>query len=118
MLPEKATFCFDIDGVIATIVPDNDYTLAAPIPGTVSLINRLFDAGHTIVLHTARGSLTGIDWRALTIRQLDAWGVRYHKVQFGKPAADFYIDDKLVSIAELSALAAAIPERAGAPSPG
>jgi CMP-N,N'-diacetyllegionaminic acid synthase len=115
MLPEKATFCFDLDGVIATIVPNNDYTLAAPIAETVSLINRLFDAGHTIILHTARGSLTGIDWRSVTIQQLDAWGVRYHKVQFGKPAADFYIDDKLISVADLSALAAAVSERAGTP---
>jgi dTDP-glucose 4,6-dehydratase len=117
MLPDKSTFCFDIDGVIATIVPNNDYSLAAPIAETVDLINRLYDAGHTIVLHTARGSLTGIDWRALTIQQLGAWGVRYHKVQFGKPAADFYIDDKLISVAELSALAAALSGRAGAPSP-
>jgi CMP-N,N'-diacetyllegionaminic acid synthase len=117
MLRDKATFCFDIDGVIATIAPNNDYNLAGPIAETVGLINQLYDAGHTIVLHTARGSLTGIDWRALTIHQLDAWGVRYHKVQFGKPAADFYIDDKLISVAELRALAAAVPERAGAPSP-
>jgi len=30
----------------------------------------------------------------LTKEQLDGWGVRYHQLFLGKPAGDFYIDDK------------------------
>ena len=29
-----------------------------------------------------------------TKEQLDGWGVRYHQLFLGKPAGDFYIDDK------------------------
>ena len=105
------TFCIDIDGVIASIVPDNDYRKAAPLERTIASINRLFDAGHRIVLFTARGSKTGIDWRDLTRRQMRDWGVRHHELNFGKPAADYYVDDRNLSIEQLLDVAA----RDGAP---
>lgn len=92
------TFCFDIDGVIATITQDNDYNLAKPRQEMIDQINRLHASGHTIILNTARGFLTGIDWEITTIEQLNLWGVNYHKIYFGKPAADFYIDDKMLSM--------------------
>ena len=98
------TFCFDIDGVVMTRVPGNDYRLATPVGAAVDLVNALFAAGHRIVLHTARGSLTGIDWRETTIAQLRAAGVRYHEVLFGKPAADFYIDDRAMPLDALAEL--------------
>jgi len=37
------TFCLDIDGVIASITPANQYNIARPITGTVSLINYLVE---------------------------------------------------------------------------
>jgi hypothetical protein len=46
---------------------------------------------------TARGSGTGIDWRKKTEEQLEAWGVKYHQLWFGKPSADIYIDDKTIN---------------------
>lgn len=91
-------FCFDIDGVIASITRNNDYKLAMPRQDMIDQINRLYKTGHTIILNTARGFVTGIEWQDLTIKQLKLWGVNYHKIYFGKPAADFYIDDKMLSM--------------------
>ena len=98
----KRTFCFDIDGVIASIAPDNDYRKSSPITDTVRLINRLFENGHRIVLFTARGSMTGIDWEPTTAMQMREWGVPYHELRFGKPAADFYIDDRMACLDDVS----------------
>jgi CMP-N,N'-diacetyllegionaminic acid synthase len=98
---EKKTFCFDIDGVIATIAPGNRYELAAPNIPVIRAINFLYERGHKIILFTARGYVTGIDWEEATREQMNAWGVRYHELILGKPAADYYIDDKLLSIEQL-----------------
>jgi CMP-N,N'-diacetyllegionaminic acid synthase len=95
------TFCFDIDGVIATLVPGNDYKLSRPRRDIIAIVNRLYDAGHRIVLNTARGGMTGIDWSELTAEQMTNWGVRHHQLTLGKPAADFYIDDRAISLTEL-----------------
>lgn len=38
--------------------------------------------------------MTGVDYKALTEGQLRKWGLKYHRLEFGKPAADKYIDDK------------------------
>jgi len=100
----RKIFCFDIDGVIATITPENQYNMAQPIHETIDLINSLFDQEHQIILFTARGSATGINWEKTTAEQIKTWGVKYHKLLFGKPAADYYIDDKLVSIDQLKSL--------------
>lgn len=100
-MKREKVFCFDIDGVIATIVPDNNYEHAQPIWDTIHIINELYQSGHRIILLTARGSTTGIDWRVTTENQLRSWRVRYHSLAFGKPAADFYVDDKAVPVDQL-----------------
>ena len=93
------TYCLDIDGTLCTTAAA-DYETAVPIPEAVAAVNTLYDAGNRVILLTARGSVTGIDWRELTERQLREWGVRYHELFFGKPAADIYIDDRAISAAE------------------
>ncbi|MGE5373167.1 MAG: hypothetical protein ACM3QZ_14410 [Solirubrobacterales bacterium] len=90
-------YCFDIDGTICTNT-DGDYPNAEPYPEVVAEVNRIFEAGHTIYLHTARGSTTGIDWRELTEKQLREWGLLYHVLYMGKPTADVYIDDKAINV--------------------
>lgn len=97
-----SVFCVDIDGVLATLVADNCYDQALPIAPTIATVNALFDAGHQIVLFTARGTKTGIDWRETTERQMREWGVRYHRLVFGKPAADYYVDDRALRPGELA----------------
>ncbi len=99
-------FVVDIDGIIATLTPRNDYSLALPISNNITLINQLYDLGNTIILFTARGTLTGQDWKAVTREQLAKWGVKYHELCFGKPAADYYIDDRFIQINELEKLLA------------
>lgn len=103
-VPKGKTFCCDIDGVLATLVPNHDYTLAGPLPENIRRINRLHAAGNRIVLFTARGSMTGLDWTELTRRQMREWGVAHHELRLGKPAADYYIDDRMLSLAALAAL--------------
>jgi hypothetical protein len=87
------TYCFDIDGTIFD-TPGIDYENSRPINHRIELVNRLYEQGHRIKIFTARGSATGKDWRQLTERQLEEYGVRYHELILGKPSADFYVDDK------------------------
>ncbi len=98
------TFCFDIDGVIMTLVNVMDYSLAKPIHETVALINTLYERGHHIILFTARGYITKMDWTEVTVRQMKEAGVKYHELKFGKPAADFYIDDHNADISLIESL--------------
>lgn len=102
-MPAGRTFAFDLDGVIATLVPDDDYRLAEPHSSVVALVNRLHEAGNRVVIHTARGSQSGRDWSATTLEQLHRWGVRHDELRFGKPAADFYVDDRAIPLGTLVA---------------
>lgn len=94
-------FVFDIDGVIATIVPGTNYESAEPNIPMIKLINKLYDMGNEIVIFTARGYVTGIDWLEVTKKQFEDWGLKYHELHFGKPNADYYVDDKFIDMKEL-----------------
>lgn len=92
------TFVFDIDGVIATLRESLDYDQAGPNDKMIRIVNKLYDLGNRIVLFTARGYVTKIDWRAVTEKQMNAWGVKYHELHMGKPNADYYVDDKFLDM--------------------
>lgn len=77
-------------------ITERDYQQAKPILANIEKVNRLYQ-NNQIIIWTARGTKTGKDWRSLTISQLDAWGVLYHKLEFGKPAFDILIDDRCVN---------------------
>lgn len=98
---KNKTFCFDIDGVIAKLSPNNDYNLCEPNQHIIDKINALYE-NNTIIIFTARGSKTYIDWQKVTVEQLDKWKVKYHTLKFGKPAADFYIDDRMLAINKIN----------------
>ena len=87
-------FFIDIDNTICTLDRPMDYASARPIKKAVQKVNALYEAGHFIVFWTARGTVTGKDWRALTEEQLGCWGLKYHQLMFGKPDFDIFIDDK------------------------
>ena len=86
-------YCFDLDGTICA-TDGLDYSKSQPFPERVFHINRLYDEGHYVIVFTARGTLTSIDFTPLTESQLRLWGLKYHELILGKPAADIYIDDK------------------------
>lgn len=74
-----------------------DYTKAIPIEEAITKANMLFDSGHTIIYWTARGTVSGIDWKDVTVEQFKKWGVKYHELKFGKPNYDIFIDDKNIN---------------------
>lgn len=90
-------FCFDLDGTLCTLT-DGNYLLAEPINDRIEKVNLLFEEGNKIIINTARGFVTGIDWEKTTKSQLEKWGVKYNELYIGKPAADYYIDDKSLEI--------------------
>jgi CMP-N-acetylneuraminic acid synthetase len=110
-LPEGRTFAFDMDGVLATLVADGDYTVARPNTPAVSLVKQLKAAGNRIVVYTARGGKTGRDWGETTKRQLQSWGVPHDELLFGKPPADYYVDDRMLSLATLEAWVRSCPQK-------
>ena len=91
-------FVFDIDGVIAKLEPNNNYKLSEANTSMIEVVNKLYDMGNEIILFTARGYVTGMDWSEVTKSQLSKWGVKYHELHFGKLNADYYIDDKFIDM--------------------
>lgn len=97
-------YVFDIDGTICNTL-GNDYYNSQPILNRIEQVNLLFEEGHRIIFHTARGmgssgenvEIANSLWRDLTLRQLKQWNVKYHALFFGKPSGDLYIDDKGLS---------------------
>ena len=95
--------CFDIDNTFAMHHDDmEDYVMdSKPDFEMIEQINRLHDLGYEITLYTARKmESSGHDIGRATARAkgtfewLDKYGVKYHKIYFGKPNADMYFDDK------------------------
>lgn len=86
-------YIFDLDGTLCTNNPI--FIKAKPLKDRIEKVNDLYDQGHTIIIDTARGSLTGINWKRTTEGQLKRWGVKYHELRTGvKFYGDQYIDDK------------------------
>jgi len=89
------TYCFDLDSTLC-FTNGTDYENSKPIVNRVMKVNQLYIEGHFIKIYTARGSETKIDHSALTKHQLLTWGLKFHELHFGKPFANFYIDDKAI----------------------
>jgi histidinol phosphatase-like enzyme len=92
-----SVYVFDLDGTLCK-TPEGRYYDATPIKGRIKKVNKLYDQGHTIIVDTARGSETGVDWLNYTGKQLEKWGLKFHMLYAGrKPYGHFYVDDKAVS---------------------
>jgi hypothetical protein len=88
------TYCFDLDGTLCTNT-EGDYENSTPFVERINVVNKLYDDGNTILIDTARGATTKIDWYDVTKKQLDLWGVKYSILRVGiKLNADIFIDDK------------------------
>lgn len=97
--------CIDLDGVICEIrKPDQTYAEVEPLVGAVERIRALKEAGHYIIILTARHSKTCQGNLGLilarqgltTFQWLDKYSIPYDEIHFGKPWADIYIDDNAV----------------------
>jgi capsule biosynthesis phosphatase len=98
----KYRFCFDIDNTLVTYPKiAGDYSTVEPIQRVINFSNFLHSQGHTIILHTARRMKTHMgnvgrvqsDIAKVTLDSLDRFGIKYDEIYFGKPYANFYIDD-------------------------
>lgn len=97
--------CFDLDGTLCTFPPTkNGYFGVQPIEKNIKKLKHLHSLGHTIIIHTARGmGSTGQNTGAALSKAhesvfwfLKEYKVPYDEIYFGKPQADFYIDDLAV----------------------
>jgi len=93
-------YIVDIDQTICdtpNIGGKQRYDLSKPYPERIEKINELYEAGHTIIYWTARGSGSGINQFKITFGSLTAWGAKFHELRLGKPSYDIWIDDKAFS---------------------
>ena len=98
--------CFDLDHTLVTAprVP-GDYSTCDPIPENIAYCRQLYEQGHTIIIATGRrmrthkGNVAAVvaDIGAITIKSLNDNNIPYHELSFGKPYAQFYIDDLAIS---------------------
>ena len=106
-MSKKYIFCFDIDNVICKTYKKN-YKNSKPNLSAIKKINELYESGHTIKLFTGRymgrnkESITKAKKQGykMTSKQLKKWNVNYHRLIFGKPSFDFFVDDKALFFKE------------------
>ncbi|KAL9129686.1 MAG: hypothetical protein Q9217_001928 [Psora testacea] len=81
-----------------------DYSTCPPIWRNIQLVRQLHEAGHHIIIQTARrmkthkGNVGAViaDIGTITFQSLERYGIPYDEVFFGKPWADVYVDDLAV----------------------
>ena len=105
LIPKKR-YCFDLDNTLVTYPKVScDYTTVEPLQKNINLVKQLYNAGNIIIIHTARRMKTmdGNQGKVLasigkiTFDTLEKFDIPYHEIYFGKPLADFYIDDLAIS---------------------
>ena len=102
----KKRYCFDLDNTLVTFptIPD-DYTSVNPIEKNIDVLRKIHSQGNTIIINTSRRMKTHhdnvgkviADIGKLTIDTLEKFEIPYDELYFGKPLADFYIDDLAIS---------------------
>lgn len=82
----------DLDGVVCTEEKTFERALAKPIKGAREAIVSLRDAGHQVVIYTARS------WSELAMTKdwLEKNDIPYDGLHMGKPVADRIIDDRAI----------------------
>lgn len=95
----------DLDGTICTLKQDNQtYSDVLPLPGAVEKIRSLKEAGHYIIISTARnmGTQDGNIGRVMknvgktTLEWLERHNILYDEIYFGKPNGHVYLDDRAI----------------------
>ena len=106
---KKLRICFDLDNTLVTFPSIlGDYTTVDPIQKNIDYLKYLHTFGHTIIIYTARkmrssdGNIGKVNSSIgkITFDTLDKFEIPYDEIYFGKPYADFYIDDLAVNCFE------------------
>jgi len=103
---ESKRYCFDLDNTLVTFPKvHGDYSTVEPIEKNINMLKHLKNKGNTIIIHTARkmkssnGNIGKVmqSIGKITIDTLEKFDIPYDELYFGKPYADYYIDDLAVS---------------------
>lgn len=102
------TIVCDLDGTLCEQGSYVNYQFVKPLVQNIITLNSYYNKGYEIIIFTARGmntfdgnvSLIEKNLRQLTENWLCENKVLYHKLIFGKPAGDIYVDDKGISAFE------------------
>ena len=62
-------YYIDLDNTLCKTV-NGDYNNSTPIIERIHYVNKLKEDGHTVTIWTARGSISKIDYKDLTVKQL------------------------------------------------
>ena len=99
-------YVIDLDDTIC-YTENRDFENSKPYKEVIDKINELYDKGIEIIIYTARGakSCNTIEARIAKYKRVtEDWlkknGVKYTELVFGKMNADYYVDDKNLSIEE------------------
>jgi len=100
-MTEKKTFVIDIDETLlfSKLVECGEcfktvYHFDKADRKEVSLVNKAYRQGHTIILHTGRGW----DQYEVTKRQLEKARIKYHELVMGKPLGIYIDKDAMPSL--------------------
>jgi capsule biosynthesis phosphatase len=94
---------FDLDNTLVTYPTSyKDYSTVLPITPLIDFVKKLKEKGHKIIIYTARNMVTsqnnvGVVIKNVgqqTMESLNALGIPYDELHFGKPYGDLYFDDK------------------------
>ena len=95
-------YVIDLDNTLCDTKKNSEgrweYFSATPFKERIEKVNELWEDGHTIIIETARGCDSKINYYEKTFEQLRSWGLKFHQLRTGvKFAAHYYIDDKAVN---------------------
>lgn len=105
--------CFDLDNTLCELrLPDQVYADVPPKPGASEYLKELKQKGYYIIIHTARHMLSCNSnlGRIIAIQApiVTDWllkhDIPYDELLFGKPLADYYVDDKAVTFTDFETL--------------
>ena len=98
--------CFDLDNTLVTYPKINgDYRTVEPIQKNINLLKYIKKLGNTIIIYTARrmkthnGNIGNVfaDIGLITFETLKKYDIPFDEIYFGKPYANFYIDDLAIN---------------------
>lgn len=96
-------YVFDLDHTLCDTPYDEEnkrwmYFEAKPYHDRIQEVNKLWERGDTIIIETARGCGSKINYYEQTYNQLISWGLKFTSLRTGvKFSADYYIDDKAIN---------------------